>query len=482
MPLLGEPLLHRWAIIETIIDRLKNVYHTERLHYRNPGNFLVNLLCGLIAYCRQLKQPSFSFDTLPTLITEPALTLLTDQEIYGDVLQQLMDNGGALMLSICVVTQQYKKVISGIGLHARNLVSSLSQAGHQVVVITPEDQKVADQKNVSFIGVPIPLLKNNQARWIFLAFSFARALHSLKSKGDFHLVHFTDAREALFCQQIAPLVGNINDTYAAEVQSIHYYLRYYSDGALRWGYYQFTKLFEARALRRLQAVIANSQYTASVISSKYLVPKDKLYVCYKSIDPTLYTSMLSQKQDRCSSMYHILFIGGNMQRKGLPVLIKASSKVLKILPNTKFWVVGSDTGVSRMISLSKELGVHSNFCFLGWIPHEDLVNLYSQTDIFVMPSLTEAFGVTFLEAMACGVPVIGTRVGGIPEIIQHGYNGLLVEPNNSDDLADAIIQLLSDSELRKQLRIAGVETAHRFDVSRMMECTYSIYKRIIGSW
>jgi hypothetical protein len=91
MPLLGEPLLHRWAIIETIIDRLKNVYHTERLHYRNPGNFLVNLLCGLIAYCRQLKQPSFSFDTLPTLITEPALTLLTDQEIYGDVLQQLMD-------------------------------------------------------------------------------------------------------------------------------------------------------------------------------------------------------------------------------------------------------------------------------------------------------------------------------------------------------------------------------------------------------
>jgi glycosyltransferase involved in cell wall biosynthesis len=156
--------------------------------------------------------------------------------------------------------------------------------------------------------------------------------------------------------------------------------------------------------------------------------------------------------------------------------------VLKILPNTKFWVVGSDTGVSRMISLSKELGVHSNFCFLGWIPHEDLVNLYSQTDIFVMPSLTEAFGVTFLEAMACGVPVIGTRVGGIPEIIQHGYNGLLVEPNNSDDLADAIIQLLSDSELRKQLRIAGVETAHRFDVSRMMECTYSIYKRIIGSW
>ncbi len=382
------------------------------------------------------------------------------------------------MLEICVVTQQYKNVISGIGLYTRNLVSSLRNAGHQVTVIAPRDQNISHQNAVRFIGVATPLLKSSQARWIFLALSFAQTLSYLKSREHFDLIHFTDAREALLCPQIAPFVGNINDTYAAEVQNIRYYLRYYLDGTIRWSYYQFTKIFESRALRRLQAVIANSQYTASVIGSKYHISKERLYVCYKSIDPTLY-SAVDRRKERSSS-YRILFVGGNMQRKGLPTLIRAAPKVLSILPNTEFWIVGKDVVLPRMISLSQSLGVYSNFCFWGWMSHNNLLDLYSQADIFVMPSLIEAFGVTFLEAMACGVPVIGTRVGGIPEIIQHEYNGLLVEPNNVDELANAIIRLLLEDGLRQRLIVGGLETIDRFSVSRMMECTYKIYEHVIN--
>jgi glycosyltransferase involved in cell wall biosynthesis len=112
---------------------------------------------------------------------------------------------------------------------------------------------------------------------------------------------------------------------------------------------------------------------------------------------------------------------------------------------------------------------------------DELLNLYAQADIFVMPSLTEAFGVVFLEAMAAGLPVIGTRVGGIPEIIEDGHNGMLVEADNMKGLVEAIVLLLGNQNLRENFRQAGLATAWRFDISRMMQCTYEVYRSILSN-
>jgi len=101
--------------------------------------------------------------------------------------------------SICVATQQYRSVISGIGLHARNLVARLSADGHAVVLLAPEDQRPPNGGPLSFYGVPPPLFAGTQARWLTLAWSFGRALRTLQRKQAFDLIHFTDARESLFC-------------------------------------------------------------------------------------------------------------------------------------------------------------------------------------------------------------------------------------------------------------------------------------------
>lgn len=384
------------------------------------------------------------------------------------------------MLSICVVTQQYQQVISGIGLHTRNLVSRLVSDGHRVTVVAPLDQSPSGKGNFRFIGVAPPLFKRNQARWFSLALSFARVLRLLELQEEFDLIHFTDARESLFCHTHTPTVGNVNDTYAAEVQSPSYYRRYYNDWALRWVYYRFVRYCESLALPRLKAIIANSHYTAKIIASQYHVPNERLYICYKSIDPEHYASVLTSRRSR-SSRFHVLFVGGNMQRKGLPILIEAAPQILEELPNTEFWVVGNDAAISRMKDLCRTKGVDSNFCFWGWKPHDELLQLYAQADVFVMPSLVEAFGVVFLEAMACGVPAIGSSVGGIPEIVRHGYNGLLISPGNADKLAVAVSQVLRNASLQKRLREGGLETVQRFSVGHMMECTYQVYKTLLGS-
>ncbi len=385
------------------------------------------------------------------------------------------------MLSICVVAQQVGRVFSGPGVHAGNLVRSLAADGHRVTVVAPLDQRPPGELPYRFVAVARPLLAGNQARWVSLSLAFGRALRRLEQSERFDLVHFTDGREALFSPAKAPRLGNVNDTYSAELHSLAYYRRHYGDWLARWLYYNFVHLAERRILPRLQAVLANSRYTAGVLAAQYPLDPARLHVCYKSVDAAFYAPALARRASLPPHPPRVLFVGGNFQRKGLPDMVRAAPRVLKTLPGCEFWIAGKDASQPAMVKLCQEQGVEGAFRFLGWKSQAELVELYAQADVFAMPSLTEAFGVVFLEAMAAGVPVVGTRVGGVPEIIQDGQNGLLVPPEDPPALAEALLAALCDPGRQAGLRQAGVETARAFSVGRMMEETYRIYDGVIKS-
>jgi glycosyltransferase involved in cell wall biosynthesis len=382
-------------------------------------------------------------------------------------------------LDLCVFTQQIGSVLSGIGLHARNLVGRLCADGHRVTVVAPMDQRPQGELDYTFVGVPPAWPARNQARWFALSLSFARAWSRLQGRASFDLAHFTDAREALFCRSGVPLVGNVNDTYSADVRSLGYYRCHYHDWASRWGYYHFVHLCEAAGLPRLQAVLANSRFTADVVKAEYRLNPDRVYTVYKSIDAERYRPALALRLRQAPHPPRLLFVGGNMQRKGLPVLIRAAPLVLAVLPQAEFWVVGQDPAQARMEALCRAHGVAERFHFWGLSSQGELIDYYAQSDVFVLPSLTEAFGVVFLEAMAAGLPVVGTRAGGIPEVVEDGVNGLLAQPDDPPSLAMALLSLLSDQTLRSRLSQAGLATAHEFSLSRMMAETYQVYARLL---
>lgn len=382
-------------------------------------------------------------------------------------------------LSICVVTQQYRSVISGIGLHARNLLRGLYNDGHWITLLTPASQKDgAIPDDIEIVTVPGSLLlESSQARWIPLAWQFARRL-SFINADRFDIVHFTDAREALwFAGNHPAVIGNVNDFYAAQLQPLSYYRQHYTDAWKRWFYYFFVRQCERSTFHRLNAVIANSEYTLEAIQTAYRLPSRKLFKCFKCIDLNVYRAY--------KPSYHpvkeiILFVGGNMQRKGLQVLIEAAPLVVRRRPNVKFYIVGRDNNMSSMQKLCRYWGVEDRFVFFGWLPNEEVRHLYLEASVFAMPSLSEAFGVALLEAMASGVPVVATRVGGIPEIIEHGINGLLVEPNNSTELAEAILRVLEDVNMASMLGQQGRITAQRFGMEQMIGCTYRVYESVLS--
>lgn len=385
-------------------------------------------------------------------------------------------------MNICIVTQQYSNVISGVGLHANNLTNALLSQGHTITLLLPADHAPKEAlPDLTVVTVKKPRFNQNQARWLSLSFSFNTALRKLEEQNEFDLIHFTDARESFFCSPRAPMIGHVNDTYSAELKTPLEYKRHYPDWLMRWLYYSAVRFLESRKLQRLKRIVANSHFTAETISRTYPNTASKVRVCYKSVDVARYQKVRENREVSPPDPNQpvILFVGGNMHRKGVPDLIRAASGVIKDHPRVKFVIVGKDQSVDRLKAICSELHVSQNFEFAGWKSQADLLSYYQQATVFIMPSLTEALGVTFLEAMAAGVPVIGTNVGGIPEIIQDNFNGLLVPASSPGSITEAINRLLADEPLRKRLVENSRATLIKFDVSSMMECTFKLYREVV---
>ncbi len=146
--------------------------------------------------------------------------------------------------------------------------------------------------------------------------------------------------------------------------------------------------------------------------------------------------------------------------KSIDFVLKALPRVLDAVPETVYLVAGTGTEEMNLKHLAVQLGLREKVFFLGGIPtDEELVLLYNACDVFIMPSreipgrmdLIEGFGIAYLEANACGKPVIGGKSGGVPDAVADGFSGLLVEPTSLDEVANALIKLLAQTEYARQL-------------------------------
>lgn len=378
-------------------------------------------------------------------------------------------------MKICLVTQQYKDVKSGVGVYATNLVNGLCNRGHRVTVIMPPG--ITDREGVRFIFAPPSRFDPTPNKWLTFSRNAAHKYEKLKNK-RFDIIHFTDAKEALFFPRSEiPMVGTVNDCYLAmATKNPLYYRKFYpADWVKRYFYYNLARIMEKRALSKLTAIISNSEFVSASLSRFYGIHQNKVKIIYMGIDFSRFKAFSMDKKEKGPM---ILMVGGNFQRKGLPLLIKAAPKVLEQCPSAQFYVIGNDPNAGKMRKLCKEGGVDKAFRFLGYVDDKDLGDYYALADVFVMPSLVEAFGVVFLEAMACGTPVIGSNVGGTKELVEHYKNGLLVDPNNSDQLAEYILKLLHDQELRARVIKEGYKTVRNYDMNNMIDETVGFYSKL----
>jgi glycosyltransferase involved in cell wall biosynthesis len=195
---------------------------------------------------------------------------------------------------------------------------------------------------------------------------------------------------------------------------------------------------------------------------------------------------LDQKKSRenleIKNEFLIITVARLEKVKGIEYLIKAA-KIISINQQNQyksvFLIIGDGSQRKNLENLVRKLNLEDKVRFLGQIPNEKIPEYLVAADCFVLPSLREGFGIVILEAMACGVPVIGTNVGGIPDIIKDGENGILVEPKNSEKLAEAIFKIHSNHEFAKSLAENAMANSGKYNWQSIVEKVYKIYQSLI---
>jgi len=176
------------------------------------------------------------------------------------------------------------------------------------------------------------------------------------------------------------------------------------------------------------------------------------------------------------------YVGWLIPIKGVTYLVNAMAEVVQRHPNSLLLLVGKgDEKGEEETKLSKQvenLGIADNVRFLGWRP--DVDEIMSCFDIFVLPSLNEGMGRVLVEAMATGLPIVASSVGGIPDLVKDGENGLLVPPANAGALEQAISDLLSDKSRRKHMGETGKKMCRPYSVEAMVDKIDILYSRLLG--
>jgi glycosyltransferase involved in cell wall biosynthesis len=190
-------------------------------------------------------------------------------------------------------------------------------------------------------------------------------------------------------------------------------------------------------------------------------------------------SLLKKKYNIKGKM--ILYVGRIYSyQKGLDYLIRAIPIILSKETEIKFVMIGEDYGSkASLIKLAKKLKVEKYIIFTGHIPYNELLKAYAAADVFVLPSIFEPFGIVLLEAMASKKPIVATNVGGIPEIVKNGKNGILVRPKNEEELADAILFLLSHEDQAKMMGINGYNMVKNYSWELIAKKIENVYFKVL---
>jgi glycosyltransferase involved in cell wall biosynthesis len=316
----------------------------------------------------------------------------------------------------------------------------------------------AFQTELECLGVPVIRLEPGDSSLFGLARTFGRQVRRLRP--DVVHTHLFDA----------DLIG-ILTARALGIRcccsTIHSF-SFFSTPRHRWRY----RLLLQPLVRRFFAV---SRALAEFLVRECRLPASRIRVVVNGVDTARFAPA-ANAAPRSAPGPTVGVLTRLDARKGLPYLIQAMAQIRSDLSDARLLIGGDGEDRSALQRQARSLGLTERVEFVGAV--SEPATFYRQLDLFVLPSLDEALGLVLLEAMASGLPVVGTRVGGIPEILEDGAQGLLVAPADSRALAGAIRALWSDPLRRSRMGEMARQQALRFDIGRTAKELQAAYEEL----
>ncbi|MBU0548066.1 MAG: glycosyltransferase family 4 protein [Candidatus Omnitrophica bacterium] len=348
--------------------------------------------------------------------------------------------------------------VGGISSYLYTLADGLKQNGHNVYIASSGGELLDKFAAVGIKHIAVPLRTKNEIspKIILSYFKLKKEIR----KYNIDLLHSNS--------RTTQVLANLLSRYSAKphIFTCHGF-------------------FKPRLSRRLfpcwgKAVIAISQQVKEHLICDFKLDGEKISVINNGIDLQNFGDFSARKKLREDLGIGNVLLVGIVARlsdvKGHTYLFQAMQAVIKSFPSVKLLVVGEGKMKGVLVKQADDLGIKDNVLFLPQV--RGAKNVLAAMDVFVMPSLQEGLGLALMEAMAQGLAVVGSAVGGIKTLIKDKYNGLLVEPADQAALAKAIMQLFSDERMRDNLGAnARKFIADNFSKEKMIQDTEGVYRQ-----
>jgi len=231
---------------------------------------------------------------------------------------------------------------------------------------------------------------------------------------------------------------------------------------------RFPKFFNASSPARQKTIVRDLEESDLVIALteewkgrlSLIAPRANIRVLMNSIRASEFEAVIPERPPAPEDGGTLLFLGWIVEEKGVLDLAEALALVVSERPRIKV-EFGGDRDVEMLRTRVASLGLKENVRILGWVRGDQKLDAFRRAHVFVLPSYAEGLPMAMLEAMAAGLPLITTPVGGIPEVVRDGEHGILIEPGDVEALARSILALLGDEGLRARMGAANVEAVRR---------------------
>ena len=361
------------------------------------------------------------------------------------------------------------KWLAGTEIATYNIAKYLARRGHEVHVITSWDEGLPEEsfeEGFYVHRIRVPRLKIG-----------GYTLHVLKEllliKGlSPDIVHAQSIMRGTACVLARKLFG-IPCVVMGQGSDVY----------LPW---RFKKVISKLVLGNADALIALTEHMKQKMIELLGRERCDIFVIPNGIDDKFFSGYLRKQSPATLEPVNnkkkvILYVGRLEPVKGVRYLVQAVRILIdKDLRNIKLLIVGDGSEKRYLEELVKKLGLEDYIVFVGRVPHDKIPEYMASADLFVLPSLSEGFPIVTVEVMVMGLPIIASRVGGLPWIIRDGENGFLVEPRNPRDIAEKITLLLTNDDLRAYMSKRNIEEATKYSWKKIVEKLEKVYMHIIS--
>ena len=380
---------------------------------------------------------------------------------------------------VAIQTAFYHPYVAGAEVFAQKLAEYLVERGHEVDIITWRlDRRLKRHEFINGVNVyRVNIPKIPHLKCFFGILTLAYRTWMLDKQKDYDVVHshlaFPTGQSGTIVKKlrkkrhlITVQGGDLAD-YKSETPAKYFGI--------------ILKPLISWSLKNADLVHAVSIYTK--IRAEELGARETIMIP-NGVDVTEFKPMdkgiIRAKYGYSEKDFIIVSVSRLTPKNGIDYLIKAIDRVIDDIPNIRLVVIGDGIQRKKLIQLINNLRLTNKIDLLGNIPHSEIPEYLNIADVFVRPSLEEGFGISFIEAMACKVPVIGSNIGGIPDIIKDAENGYMVVPRNINELVQKLIRLSKDKELRHNLAENGYQTVQeKFNWNVVLKNMYGIYEKLL---